>query len=306
MSQIGGVESQPTSGSGERLALALLLAAPLLISSNPIIGRAAVDIVPPVALAFWRWAVAALILLPFTWFGLVRHATVLRRHILLIGLLGSLGMGVCGAFVYIGLQHTTATTASIIYAISPVMMLVIVWLFEREPIRLHQIIGVTIAIVGVLVIVSRGALDQLLAITFNIGDLWVLGSAASWAVYSVLLRRLTGLLPTFTLFTAIVLAGVLSLAPFYAIETAMGRPVVWNQEAAISIAGVALLASVLAFSAFQKGIALVGAARSGPFMYLMPVYGVILATLFLGEAFAIFHGAGLLLVISGVALASRR
>ncbi len=288
----------------EGFALALLMVAPLLMASNPVMGRAAVEFVPPLALAFWRWLLCFIILLPLTWRSLRRHQDVLKQHGGLILLLGALGMGVSGGFVYVGVQYTTATNASIIYAASPVMMLIIATFLDRETIQTRQIVGIVLSLIGVATIIGKGDWQALLAIEFNVGDIWVLGAATSWAFYSVLIRRLSNLVPTFTLFAAIILAGVIVLAPFYLWESATGQTMTLNGATILSLAGVVLIASLFAFTAFQKGIAVIGAARAGPFMYLMPVYGAGLAVLFLSERFELFHAIGLCLILPGVALAS--
>lgn len=267
-------------------------------------GRAAVETVPPVALAFWRWSLSFLILLPWTWRSLYRHRALLRANVWIILILGILGMGVSGAVVYIGLRYTTAMNTSIIYSFSPVLILVLTAIIDRKPIRLVQGIGIVMAFVGVMTIIAKGDWRAFAAIEFNIGDLCILAAAIGWAFYSILLRRFSGKLPTFTLFSAVILAGVIVLAPFYALETARGEPMVFDKTTVISIVAVALIASVFAFSAFQKGIDIVGAPRAGAFMYLIPAYGAVLAMVFLGEVFQGFHAVGLCLILPGVGLAS--
>ncbi|NNG04138.1 MAG: DMT family transporter [Inquilinus sp.] len=291
---------------GDLLAYALLMAAPALMASNVVIGRAATAVMPPVGLAFWRWVLALALLLPLAGPGLWRHRATLRREWRAIAVLGALGMGVCGSFVYIGLRTTTATNAGLIYAASPALILLIGAVFRSETVRPRQVAGIALAILGVAAILTRGRPAALLAFDFTLGDLWVLGATIAWAAYSVLLKRHSVSLPTFVLFAAIAAAGVLCLAPFYAWETLAGDPVVWTGEALLSVAGVAVFASVLAYSSYQKGVALVGPSRAGPFMYLMPVYAALLAVLLLGEILRPFHAAGFALILSGVALASAR
>ncbi len=296
-------ERSPANGSAI-LAYALLLVAPLMMASNVVIGRAAAEVMPPVGLAFWRWSLAFVLMLPLAGPGLWRHRHALRREWAALLLLGALGMGVCGAFVYVGLKTTTATNAGLIYAASPALILVISALARGEPVRPRQVAGIVLAIAGVVVILARGDFAALLALRFTIGDLWVLGATIAWAVYSVLLKRGALAMPTFALFAAIAAAGVLCLTPFYIAETLAGQPVVWTPEALMSVAGVAVFASVLAYSSYQKGVTLIGPARSGPFMYLMPAYAAVLAMLFLGERLALFHMLGFALILSGVMLAS--
>ena len=293
-----------TSAGTPPLAYALLLIAPLMMSSNVVIGRAAAEVMPPVGLAFWRWSLALVLMLPVAGAGLWRYRETLRRQWALLLLLGALGMGICGAFVYIGLKTTTATNAGLIYAASPALILLIAALFQGETVRPRQIAGIVIAIAGVATILARGDAAALLALRFTIGDLWVLCATIAWAVYSVLIKRQSLAMPTFVLFAAIAAAGVLCLAPFYVAETLAGQLVVWTPEALMSIAGVAVFASVLAYSGYQKGVTLIGPSRAGPFMYLMPAYAAVLAMLFLGERLALFHMVGFALVLGGVTLAS--
>lgn len=285
-------------------AFGLLMLAPLFMASNVVFGRAAVEVMPPVALAFWRWLTAFFILLPIAGPGLWRHRRVLMAGWKRLLLLGSLGMGVCGAFVYIGLQTTTATNGGLIYAISPILIILLAAIVAHEGLRWNQIVGVAVALSGVVVILTRGHPEALLQFRFTVGDLWILGSAGSWAVYTVILRASFKNLPTLVLFAAIILAGVISLAPFAVWEGTSGSPVILSRAVLISVAGIALFSSVLAFACFQKGVATVGSGRAGPFMYLMPIYSALLAMSLLGESFEAFHAIGLGLILPGVAVAS--
>ncbi|PWC52306.1 DMT family transporter [Azospirillum sp. TSO22-1] len=286
-------------------AYTLFLLGSAFMASNAVIGRAAAQVVPPVGLAFWRWLVAFLIVLPFAWRGLVRHRRVLLAGWRRFLALGALGMGVCGAVVYMGLQHTTATNAGLIYATSPVFILAISAVALKEPVTPRQVAGIALALAGVLAILTRGDPAILLGFAFDRGDLLVLAGAVAWAVYTVLLRRSGGTpLPVVTQFAANALSGVLVLAPFYAWETLGGHPVVPTWETAARILGVALVASVLAFLAYQKTIALLGPARAGTALYVSPVWVALLAWALLGEGLELFHLAGVALIFPGVLLAT--
>jgi len=273
-------------------------------ASNVVIGRAAANIVPPVGLAFWRWVLAFLIILPMALPGLLLHRHALRASWKRFLLLGALGQGICGAIVYMGLERTSATNAGLIYATSPVMILMIAALWLGEKVTPRQTAGILVAMAGVLVILTRGDPQALLTFAFNAGDLLVLAGAIAWAVYTVLLRQSRTPLPVVTVFAANALAGVIVLAPFYAWETLALRAVPVTAEAAIRIAGVALFASVLAFITYQKTIASMGPARAGTALYVMPLWAAVAAWALLGEALQPFHLAGVVLVLPGVALAT--
>ncbi len=286
-------------------AYAVLVLMPLFFSSNLIIGRAAVAGVEPWTLAFWRWFLAFLILLPVAWPGLKSHRAALLRHWREILGLGFLGMWICGGIVYISLKHTTATNGVLLYTSSPVFILLLEMAFRGHRTTLRQVAGIAMAFFGVATIILRGDLARLAAFDFNIGDVGIAAAAFSWAIYSVVLKRaaLTSL-PTVVLFAAIALAGWLVLLPMTAWEIFVLGHFPTGVNAWASIFGLAFVSSVLAFSAYQYGVKTVGPTVTGIFLYLLPAYGVVMAVLFLGEELRAFHAAGFVLVTAGVILAT--
>jgi len=278
---------------------------PLFFSSNLIFGRGAVGVVEPFTLAFLRWLLTTLILLPFVWSVVSsRWQDIRSMGPLLLGL-GFLGMWVCGALVYYALQFTTATNATLIYTSSPVIIILIEWAFRGRPIGMRDGIGVLLALNGVIVIVVKGSYTNLINLSFNFGDLIFVCCAIAWAVYSVGLKssRLNSLstLPTFMLIAG---SGAFLLAPFALAEIVITQKFPTSFEAWQSIVGIVAFASLLAFSSFQYGVKVLGASVSAIFMYLLPVYGVGLAVIFLGEQLAAFHFWGIVLVLSGVVIAT--
>ncbi len=290
--------------NGPLAAVGLYLIASALLASNPVLGRAVAHVVPPIGLAFWRWLLAFLMILPLAIPGLLTHRHRLLTEWRRFLLLGFLGQGISGAIVYYGLERTSATNASLIYATSPVMVLVIaaIWLGDR--IRPRQVAGILLAMAGVLVILTRGDPEVLRHLSFNLGDLLVLIGAVSWSVFTILLRQTRNPLPVVTSFAANALAGVLVLAPFYLWESVTVRPVPFTIATTLSLLGVALFASVLAFLAYQKAIARMGVAQASTALYVSPLWAALASWLILGEGLEMFHLLGVLLVLPGVTLAT--
>lgn len=291
--------------SEARRATLLLLVMPLFFSSNLVIARAMGDSVPPFTLALLRWGVAVLILLPFTIDGLRQSAALLAAHWRRIVLLGFLGMWICGAGVYWALGLTTATNGTLIYTTSPILVLLIERIAYGKALPWMRLAGVLVAVTGVAVIVLKGDPTALARLDLNLGDLGIAAAALAWAVYSLVLRN-DGLarLPTMPLFTAIAIAGVATLAPFSAAELAIegGSPRTVHDWAGVF--GLALFSAVGAFSLYQYGVKIVGPAVTSCFLYLLPVYGVGMSVLFLGEALHLHHLAGMALVLGGLVAAT--
>jgi len=282
-----------------------MLVAPLFFSTNLIFGRLAIPEVAPFTLAFLRWLGAGILLLPWVIAARRPASQLIRNHTGYWLLLGFPGMWLCGGVVYVALQYTTATNATLIYTTSPLIILIIERLFYGRPIGNRELAGIIIGFLGVATIVLRGDMAALMALNFNIGDILILGAAISWASYSVLLRaRPVEGLGTMASFGLYAFSGTLLLAPMAAWEYFSGARMPVTLTAWSGIAGIIFFASLLAFSGFQYGIARLGASTAGTFMYLMPPYGVSLAVFFLGEPFEHFHMIGIITVLAGLILAT--
>ena len=283
----------------------MLVFMPLFFSTNIIFGRAAVAEVGPYTLATLRWGFAALILLPFVWatlrLNLPKIVTLLPRLIIL----GFLGMWICGAIVYVALTSTTATNGTLIYTASPVLVILFERLFRGRKTGFREVLGIAIACLGIGIIVFKASLSNVAALEFNVGDLLFVGTALSWAIYSVLLKSdEVSELQTFPLFCLVAGMGAILLLPFSFYEIATSNTLPSSLYAWSLVAGIVVFSSLIAFSSFQIGVRIVGASTTSIFLYLLPVYGVALAVLFLGETFHFYHLAGIAAVLGGVILAT--
>lgn len=283
----------------------ILAVMPLFFVSNLIIGRPAVEIVPPWTLAALRWSLACVILAPFALPLVRKHARAIRSQWPRIALLGFLGMWICGGVVYVGLRSTTATHATLIYTSSPVLVVLMAAVISRKPLSLLPALGVAFGIAGVFTIVLEGNPLLVFQQDFHTGDLLIVAAAISWALYSILLKhRAFEAIPSFAAFFVIALCGAAMLLPCMVAELATGSAFPVSSQAWASIAGIVLFASVFSYTAYQYGVKTVGPAVTSIFMYLLPCYGVALAVIFLGEQFRLYHAVGLALVMMGLLLAT--
>ena len=287
-------------------AFALLVLSNLLWSGNWVIGRAVRDTFDPIALNFWRWLVAALVMAPFGLREALAARALIRRHVGLFSLLALSGVVAFQSLVYLGLRTTTAINAVLINAAGPLFMVICSWMLERDKPSFRQICGMLISFFGVLIVVSQGRLQTLLNLEFHRGDAWILLAMPMWGFYSVLLKRIPVELRGVALAFTIAAIGVAMLLPLYLADlwSEPFRPLSWAQAGAILY--IAVAASVLAFLAWNRGVAVVGANAAGFTLPLLPAFGTALAILFLGEVFQPFHAAGFVIIVAGVALATYR
>lgn len=299
--------SAPTerrASASARGAYLLLIVPPLCWAGNFVVGRAIHAEIPPVALTFWRWAVAAAVLLPLAGADAWRARAAIRRQWLLLAMLALTGIVGFQFVVYQGLHSTTAINGVLIIATIPAVIPAVAYGLDGERITPRQGLGILVSTLGVAIIVLRGDLAAALALDVAAGDLWIASAVPMWALYSVLVRRRPEALAPLALLLAIVGIGLIVLLPGYAWELAIVGGFAAGPAALAAIGYVGIVASVLAFWCWNRGIAGVGASKAGLYLHLMPVFAAMLAVVFLGERLHAYHGAGMALVATGIYLSS--
>lgn len=284
-------------------AWVLLIAANLLWAGNIVLARGIAGQVPPVALAYWRWTGAFVIAAGFAWPQLRADLPVLRRHWAMLLLLSATGIASYNTMSYIGLTSTTALNVLLLQSASPLIIILWAYLLFRERPTLRQAAGVLLSLLGVTVIAAAGSVQMLLHLRLNPGDVWVLAALVIYAVYCVLVRRRPAVHPVSFLVAAMGL-GSLMMLPFMLWEHAQGARIYGGLPAYLVIAYTAVLPSLVAYLFFNRGIELIGAGPAGQSMHLMPLFGSVLAVLFLHERFRPYHAAGIALIAGGIVLAS--
>lgn len=280
----------------------LLTLTALFWSGNMVIGRAVRDDVPPMALAFWRWTVALLLVLPLALPHLRAQWPLLKKGWKPVLVLGVFGVGSYNTLAYIALQYTAATNALLLNSFIPVATIALSWLFLKK--RLHRVeaLGVALSLVGVATIVLRGSPATLGTLAFNIGDLWMLGAVLVWAVYTIGLQwRPAGVHPMLML-AALTAVGVVVLIPAYAWELAGGRHIDLHGGSLAAILYVGIFPSFLGYIFYNRAVGEVGASKGSLFIHLMPVFGTILSAIFLAEIPLWYHYAGIVMIFAGIGL----
>lgn len=292
----------PASGR----ARVLLWLVPLLWSSNYIIARLGDGLIAPHALALGRWALAAIILLPWLGRGLWARRAVVRREGLHLLVLGFFGMYICGAWVYVAGRTTTSTNIALIYAATPMAIVAASAMLLHEKLSRAQWAGVVLALLGLLFVIAKGDPARLLAVQFAAGDAWITAAAASWTTYSVLLKRWPSALGPGERLVAIIGGGLLVLLPTTLLEALLmpTPPFGWSALGLVLLAAV--LPGVLSYGAYSYLQRELGASRTAMMLYLAPVYGALLAWLVLGEVPGWYHLVGAAMILPSIWLASRR
>ena len=284
-------------------AWTLLILANLFWAGNIVLGRGVAGLVPPIALAYWRWTGAFIVAVGFAWPYLKRDAPVLLRHWRMMLLLSATGIATYNTMSYIGLASTTALNVLLLQSAGP--LIIIVWafaLFAERPTP-WQAAGVAVSLLGVATIAGHGSIETLLQLSLNRGDVWILVAMAIYGVYAAMFRRRPQTHPL-SFLVATMGIGSMMILPFYVWETAQGGRIHGSAPAWLAMAYIAVFPSFIAYLFFNRGIELIGAGRASQSWHLMPLFGSILAVVFLGESFRAYHAVGIALIGAGILLAS--
>ena len=276
------------------------------MASNLVVARGGVEFVPPISLAFWRWTVVFIILLPFTYLSLKKNSKVIKNEYKKLFFLGAMGCGVCGAFPFLAGQTTTVTNMGIIYTSSPIFIIIISSIFFGEKINIIKIIGLISCLIGVFTIIIKGDLDLLINLKFTIGDLWMLAAAIGWALYSIYLFYWKTKLPIFQRFALVAFFGAVSLFPFYIIEELMFQRTSFTSEFFTWVTFAAVFPGIVAFILYAKAQEKLGASLTGFTLYVFTVYAAIYGFLLFDENLESYHYIGTILVFFGLYLAKKK
>lgn len=283
----------------------LLTLTALFWAGNAVMARALHNLLPPATMAFWRWVLALLLLFPFVMRPMYEQRALLRANWARLALLGVLGVGCYNTFLYAALQTTTATNGVLISSITPLLIVLIGRALFGVRMTHRQQVGIMLSLAGVVGIVSRSDISVLAQLDFNHGDLLLVGAAFTWALYTVLLRWRPDGIDTLAFLGAAVVGGiVLLMLPLYLVELASGRVAVWNAATGAGMVYFAVFPSILAYLFWNRGVQQVGANRAGLFLYLIPVFGIVLAITFLGERLHLFHLVGAALIFTGITIST--
>ena len=273
---------------------------------NTVIARAVVLEIRPMALSFYRWLIAFMIILPFAASHLKKDFPLIRQHLGFLFVLALPSVAAYNSILYFGAQYTTATNISLVAAAMPVMTLLFSWFMNKEKPLCLQTMGVLISIIGMLLIITKGSWRLLLNLNFNPGDLLIVFAIASWAFYSVLLKKRLIHISPISFLTVLIALGTICILPFYVWEFFIYKGFEVNGINISILLYLGIFPSILSYIFWNYGVRTTGASTASIFMYLLPVFTAGIAFVFLDESLFFHHFLGGLLILLGLILSSRR
>lgn len=286
----------------------LLILANMIWGGNFVIGRMGVEYFPPVFFSLMRWIIAFLVLTPFMRKQLKNDWVILRNHKRILLLLAVTGVAGYNTIIYFALQYTTSINASVVNSTTPLFIALLAVFILREKLLAHQAAGIILSVFGIIFVISKGSAGVFLSWKINAGDFYVLAAVFMWALYSVIGKKYADILPLLSAFYVTVFLGILLLAPLSLFEyfwMDASKPVFTLPSIGILLY-VGFLASIMAFLSWNFGVRIIGAAKAGVFLNLLPVFAIIFALWFTQEKLYFYQTIGGGIVILGVIISSRK
>ena len=279
--------------------------ATMIWSGNFLIARGLNDKIPPVSLAFWRWAVATAVLLPFVIKSIYAQRRLLIEHLGYLIVTSVLGVSIFNTLIYMAGRSTSALNLSLISITFPVFTIVLSRIFLKEPVTKSRIWGVIIIIFGVILLISEGSLNSFLGMSFAIGDLWMLLASLIFAIYSLLVKSRPLEIKPPSFLGSTFLIGLVFLLPVYLLSLMSSEIVVYDKIAIYSILYIGIFASIVAYFLWNRSVDLLGPSKASMIYYSIPLFSGLLAYIFLKEQVSLVHLFSGILIISGILIASR-
>lgn len=273
----------------------LLLLASFLWSVSFIVSKILVEYSDPIMLTFIRWVVVVLLLIPIV-YNKEQLQLPPRAAIIPLLLMGLTGVVLFNIFQFLALAETTASNVGIISSLNIISIAGFSVLFLKERITLLQMTALFTSICGALLIVTKGATDELISYSYNVGDLWMIAAVSVWGIYTVCIKwasRFVSILEA-TMYSAIF--GVLMLAPF-----TYGKFNVTQFDATFvfGMLYVSVVATVLCMLMWNLGVSQLGPIASGVMINFNPIFTAILAYVLLQETLNCSQLIGCMAIVVG-------
>jgi drug/metabolite transporter (DMT)-like permease len=283
--------------------IAFAIIACIIWSGNFIAARAVINDIPPVSLAFFRWSIATIIILPFAFKKLITEKEVIKRNKNYFFWTSLFGVAIFNTFLYIAAHTTTAINMALIGTCSsPIFSVFFAAVFLKEKVTPLRLVGMLVMLAGIIYLLSGGTLERLMHFRFTTGDLWVLGAAVFFAGYNIMVRKKPREMSPVVFLLTSFFTGSAILLPFWLWEMNTTPPVIWTSNLFFTVLYLALGTSVIAFLLWNFSIARLGAARTALFGNLIPLFSSLEAVWLLNEKITMVHLVSGLLIVAGLVI----
>lgn len=289
------------SKSHSRSGILLAFLAVIIWSGNFIVARGLNTIYSPISIAFFRWGIAALVIVPIAYQNIKRDLPYLKQQWKFVLFMSLVSVTLFNTFIYLAAQSTPALNLSLIAITAPLYVVILNRIINKEFLRKRQIFGLIILFVGLVLLISKGSLDRLLELEFSKGDIFMAIAASLFGLYTVLLpRKKSGNL---SFVAATIVVGELLLLPLFIGERLLSDAhLTFTTNSILQLLYIGIGPSIISFYLWNKSIASIGSTKAATIYNTLPIYSAFFAFVFLGEIILPIQIISSVVIIAGVLL----
>lgn len=276
----------------------------MMWGGHTIVARSSVGEVSPMLLMALRWLLCLFILAAFLHRDIKRDWPILRANLPWFMAMGGVFLAGFTIFFISAAHHTTAINLGIIQSTIPAFVILLSFLFQGQYFGAVQACGLLLSIIGVIYLTCEGSVELLASLALNFGDFLMIMACVCYASFTVGLCRKISTSP-FVLLACFSIFATITLGLFTYGEYLRGDLVLPGVRGVLLIIYSGVMASLVGQLLFVQGVRLVGANRAGLYINLVPLFGALMAVMFLGESLEFYHGVSLLMVLTGIYLVDK-
>ncbi|MEH7418751.1 DMT family transporter [Neobacillus drentensis] len=261
-----------------------------------VVVKIVVSVIPPLELVWMRYLIAIIALL-LIGFITRQNWRINKCHILLIIFIGIIGNAISIVTQEIGTMLSTAQMGAIITSATPAFMVIFARILLKERLTLKKGLSVCLATIGVILIVGVGHVN----LSSKLGGLSLLIAALTWALMSVLVKRVPSNYSQVVVTTYSILVALIVLTPFVLPRlhemniSQLTHPTIWG-----GVLYLGIISTACGFLLWNRGLQMLNASSGGLFFFFQPVVGTLLGWLILGENIGVTFWIGSILILTGV------
>jgi drug/metabolite transporter (DMT)-like permease len=293
----------------QKIAPYLLISiAPLCWAGDIVLAKSVSSSIPPFTLVFWRWLLAAVIMLPLSYKHVIKDKEAIIKSWGILSLLSFFGASGFITLLYTGVHFTSAKNVGLLQSTVPGFIALMCFFLYGEKSTKTQYLGLFLCMLGASYVVFQGDLTNIRALFvktkgFSLvkGDFLILIGVIMYGLYSALLPKSPRISP-FSFIFCLSSLGAIALLPFYLWEVSHLGSTALNLNVLFSVLYVAIFPSIVAYWCWLKGVQAIGPSSTGMFIGLLPVFVAALSVPFLDEPLKVYHLIGMCSIFSGMIL----
>ena len=277
----------------------LLIMATLMWAGHANVLKASIGEISPMLLMWFRWVGCSILLSLFLWSDIKKYRQLVKNNLPWVGIMGGFGIAGFTICLIVSAHYTSVINLGITQSFIPALIMILGLKILGTSISRIQGLGLTLSLIGALILVTKGSLQTLISLTFNFGDFVMLTGCICYAGYTLGLSK--GIeIPPLVLFLFFSFFASLTLSFCVLIEF-LSNKLMWpSTKGCFIVIYCIIFPSILAQTFFMQGVKLIGANRAGLYVNLVPIFTALLAVIFLSEELLLFHILSLTLVLSGI------